>query len=216
MAIYGIFLLSLIIISQLYITSAQLTPSNTILDNNSPSSDISLVPAPAPAPAPAPSSNICNGIWLSYRWRSGKKLHPLKVLPKQPYSFKSDLTILNNDYVELKSWQVYVGFQNEELVVSATNVLITNGSTLPALVGEGTVFSGFPVEDLKTGIQTAGDLEQMKVKIEFEGTQFGVAPPDVPLPHNISLVNDGYICPEPFQVGMFLIPPLSLSLFLFF
>ncbi|KAL2921219.1 COBRA-like protein 7, partial [Bienertia sinuspersici] len=145
------------------------------------------------SPAPAPSPNLCNGIWLSYRYEDGKKIHPLKTLPKQPYSFKSALTILNNDYVELEAWQVFVGFQHDELLVSATNVVLANGSSLPGLVGEGTIFAGYPVDSLKTGIQTAGDVEQMMVEIEFEGTQFGVAPPDVPLPKNISLVNDGYL-----------------------
>ncbi|XP_021848388.1 COBRA-like protein 7 isoform X1 [Spinacia oleracea] len=154
-----------------------------------------------PAPAPAPSSDLCNGIWLSYTFTSGKKIHPIKKLPKQPYSFKSELTIINNDEVALKSWEVYVGFQHDEFLVSASNVVLANGSSLPGLVGEGTVFAGYPVANLKTAIQTAGDMDQMSVNVEFEGTQFGVVPPRVPLPHNISLVNDGYICPKPVREG---------------
>ncbi|CAO2832162.1 unnamed protein product [Amaranthus hypochondriacus] len=190
-----------LIFSLLSLSSAQLIPTQT------------TPLGPSLAPAPAPSSDLCNGIWLSYRWQSGKKLHPLNELPKQPYSFKSNLIILNNDDIELKSWEVFVGFQHEELLVSATNALLANGSNLPALVGKGTVFTGFPVADLKTGIQTAGDLEQMMVNIQFEGTQFGVALPTVPLPNNISLVNDGYICPTPFTIGMLI---SSLSLYLYF
>ncbi|KAK9665789.1 hypothetical protein RND81_14G136500 [Saponaria officinalis] len=163
-------------------------------------------PAPAsltPAPAPAPSSDLCNGIWLSYTWNSGKKLHPRRKGPKQPFSFKSTLTLLNNDDVALKSWQVFVGFQYNELLVSADGAILANGSTLPALVGEGTILAGYPKTDLKTAIQTAGDLEAMTVDVDFAGTQFGVAPPRVPLPNNISLVNDGYICPAPSKVGNF-------------
>ncbi|XP_021730279.1 COBRA-like protein 7 isoform X1 [Chenopodium quinoa] len=153
------------------------------------------------APAPAPSSDLCNGIWLSYTYLSGKKIHPVKKLPKQPYSFKSELTILNNDEVALKSWMVFVGFQHGELLVSASNVVLNNGSSLPGFVDEGAVFSGYPMANLKTAIQTAGALDQMSVTVEFEGTQFGVKPPKVPLPHNISLANDGYICPKPVKEG---------------
>lgn len=94
-----------------------------------------------------------------------------------------------------------MGFQHGEILVSADGAVIANGSTLPTLVDEGVVLAGYPNADLKTGIQTAGDLNQMTATIELGGTQFGVGPPGVPLPKNVSLVNDGYSCPAPFKIG---------------
>ncbi|XP_024007149.1 COBRA-like protein 9 isoform X2 [Eutrema salsugineum] len=37
----------------------------------------------------------------------------------------------------------------------------------------------------------------MRARIELVGTQFMVTPPAIPMPSNISLVNDGWLCPEP-------------------
>lgn len=171
----------------------------------------------AQPPPPPPSSDTCNGVWLTYAYTSGKKLHPfLKNPSKQPFSFKSTLTILNNDEIELKSWRVFVGFQHNEILVSASNAITADGSNLPSVVGEdGVVLAGYPQSDLKTGIQTAGDEQQMSVKLEFEGTQFGVAPPNVPLPTNVSIVNDGYVCPKPSKSGMLFFSLLFLLWFLF-
>ncbi|KAL3628595.1 hypothetical protein CASFOL_027641 [Castilleja foliolosa] len=59
------------------------------------------------------------------------------------------------------------------------------------------VFAGFPNMDLRTGIETAGDSTQMGVRVEMVGTQFGVGPRGVPMSANISLANDGWICPAP-------------------
>ncbi|KAK9672972.1 hypothetical protein RND81_12G138200 [Saponaria officinalis] len=152
-------------------------------------------------PPPPPSSDTCNGIYLSYSYTSGQKLHPIRPGPAQPYSFKSTLNLLNNDDVELKSWKAFVGFHHGEVLVSSDGAVLANGSGLPGLVDEGAVFSGFPKSDLKTGIQTAGNLDAMSAVVSFEGTQFGVAPPNVPLPNNVSLVNDGYTCPKPLKFG---------------
>lgn len=66
----------------------------------------------------------------------------------------------------------------------------------------GTVFAGYPSSDLKSAIQTAGDVTQMQASVELVGTQFGVAPPSVPLPKNISLVTDGWKCPRATQRGI--------------
>ncbi|KAL8153652.1 hypothetical protein V2J09_011412 [Rumex salicifolius] len=192
----AIFTLLILFISLLPITLSQ----GPIPSPPSPALFSSLTPAPAPAPA----SDICNGIFISYSYWGGRRLPPkLKDDPKkQPYRFQSALTVLNNGEEELKSWKVFVGFQHEELLVSATNAVIADGTTtLPALVGNGTILAGFPQNDLKTGIQTAGDLTQMSVVVRMVGTQFGVKPPDVPLPFNISLVNDGYLCPETTMEG---------------
>lgn len=109
--------------------------------------------------------------------------------------------ILNNGLQELKSWKIFVGFRYDEFLVSASQAVLADGTSLPAGVGNGTVFSGFPTTDLKTAVETAGDVTQMQVQIDLVGTQFGVAAPDVPMPSNISLVNDGFICPKPTKQG---------------
>lgn len=77
-------------------------------------------------------------------------------------------------------------------------------ATFPGPVGNGTVFAGFPSADLKTAIETAVDVNQMSVEVDFVGTQFRVDSPAVPMPSNISLVNDGFVCPRPSMQGKFL------------
>ncbi|KAJ4968970.1 hypothetical protein NE237_015671 [Protea cynaroides] len=154
--------------------------------------------------APSPAADFCNGIFISYQYMKGKLIPPHLGVgsPTQPYMFESTLTILNNGLVDLKSWQVFVGFQNNEYLVSASNAVLADGTTLPAHVGNGTVFAGFPTTDLMTAIETAGDLTQMEVLVELVGTQFGIESPSVPMPSNISLVNTGFICPQPKMTGL--------------
>ncbi|PIA61198.1 hypothetical protein AQUCO_00300614v1 [Aquilegia coerulea] len=154
-----------------------------------------------PAPAPIPDSSLCNGIFLSYIYTTGKKLPPhLKNPLSQPYSFESILSIINNDVDQLKSWKIFVGFNHNEFLVSASNAILADGTTLPAKVGNGTVFAGFPTSDLKSAIETAGDLNQMSVQIALLGTQFGVNAingSQTPMPTNISLAMDGFSCLSP-------------------
>lgn len=150
--------------------------------------------------APAPASSTCNGIFLSYQYNGGSQIKPTDPT-LQPYRFKSTLTVQNNGRDELKSWKVFVGFQNDELLVSASNAVLADGTTLPAAVGNGTVFAGFPMTDLKTAIETAGDDTQTSVQVQFLGTQFGVPLKDVPWPSNISLANDGFVCPATTKEG---------------
>ncbi|CAL5393402.1 unnamed protein product [Camellia sinensis] len=147
--------------------------------------------------AQSPSSAACNGIFLSYSYTSGAQLPPTLTSDPthQPYKFQSTLTILNNGLDDLKSWQVFVGFQHNEFLVSASNAVLADGTTLPAGVGNGTVFAGYPTTDLKTAVETAGDMTQMSAQIDLVGTQFGVGSNSTPMPANISLVNDGFVCP---------------------
>ncbi|KAM7510697.1 hypothetical protein LguiB_009572 [Lonicera macranthoides] len=93
------------------------------------------------------------------------------------YRFESSLTILNNGLDELKSFRVFVGFQHDELLVSASNAVLADGTSLPALVGNGTLFAGYPSTDLKTAVETAGDVNQMSAQIDFLGMVFGVGAP---------------------------------------
>lgn len=87
--------------------------------------------------------------------------------------------------------------------MSASNAVLADGTILPGQVGNGTVFAGYPNTDLKTAIETAGDMTQMSALIELVGTEFGVGSPAVPMPSNISLANDGFICPRPTMQGSF-------------
>ncbi|CAK9187500.1 unnamed protein product [Ilex paraguariensis] len=158
---------------------------------------------PAQNQAPSPASDACNGIFLTYAYTGGRLIPPnLKSDPtQQPYRFESTLTVVNNGLDELKSWRVFVGFENNEVLVSASNAVLADGTSLPAKVGNGTVFAGYPNTDLNTAVATAGDMTQMSVQIQLVGTEYGVGDPDVPMPSNISLVNDGFICPTPAKQG---------------
>ncbi|TXG63350.1 hypothetical protein EZV62_010344 [Acer yangbiense] len=146
-----------------------------------------------------PSSN-CNSIFLSYNHTNGFLIPPTNPA-NQSYRFESTVTIFNFGPDELKSWRIFVGFHNNQLLVSKTNAVLVDGSNLPAYVGNGTVLAGFPETDLKSAIETAGDLNQMGVEIKLVGTQFGVVPPDVPMPVTIYLADDGYNCPTPTKQG---------------
>ncbi|XXG84357.1 hypothetical protein AAC387_Pa10g1888 [Persea americana] len=152
--------------------------------------------------APAPAADACNGIFLTYTFDQRTRIHPfLSDSSLQPYSFQSTATILNAGAEELKSWNFFIGFQHGEILVSANPAVLTDGSSMPASIGNGTFFSGFPNTDLKTAIDTAGDLTQIQVQIKLVGTQFGVPLTGVPMPANISLANDGYKCPAPTAQG---------------
>ncbi|XP_059669593.1 COBRA-like protein 10 [Cornus florida] len=158
--------------------------------------DDSLSP-PAP-PAPPPEQENCNGIFLSYNFESREKEYPLvKNVSAQAWKFKSTATIVNAGADELKAWKMFIGFQHDEILVSATGVSVVDGDGFPAKVGNGTHLVGYPQTNLKTAIDTAGDFEQMSVKIEMTGTQFGVSPSATPLPKTIRLENEGFKCPAP-------------------
>ncbi|KAK2994448.1 hypothetical protein RJ640_001264 [Escallonia rubra] len=58
-------------------------------------------------------------------------------------------------------------FQHDEYLVSASNVVLADESSVPGLVGNGTIFAGYPSGDLKTGIETAGDLTQMSARLRI-------------------------------------------------
>ncbi|KAK6123992.1 hypothetical protein DH2020_042275 [Rehmannia glutinosa] len=151
-----------------------------------------------PQAAPPPESIDCNGIFVTYTFISRTKEYPyLKNVTAQPWAFKSTATILNAGLSVLQNWKIFVGFQNQEILVSASNAVVVDGDELPAFVGNGTTLSGYPLTDLKSSVETAGDLTQIQAEIELSGTQFGIRPPGYPMPRTIKLVNDGYKCPKP-------------------
>lgn len=144
----------------------------------------------------------CNGIYLTYTFVSRTKEYPyLRNVTAQPWAFKSTATITNAGLYPLKNWKMFIGFQNNELLVSASNAVIADADELPAPVGNGTTLSGFPQSDLKTSVETAGDLTQIQAKVELTGSLFGIRPPGFPMPRTIKLVNDGYKCPAPSRKG---------------
>ncbi|XP_031485053.1 COBRA-like protein 10 [Nymphaea colorata] len=146
----------------------------------------------------SPAESNCNGIYLSYAFGYRQKEFPhVKNATAQAYAFQATATILNAGTEELKSWKIFIGFQHEEILVSTGQAVLADGSELPAHVGNGTYLSGFPQSDLKTAIDTAGDMTQIQVQIDIKGTQFGVRPPSTPMPSTIRLANDGYKCPAP-------------------
>ncbi|VYS62869.1 unnamed protein product [Arabidopsis thaliana] len=153
-----------------------------------------------PSPSPPSDSDLCNGVFVSYTHTKGSKIPPNDTA-NQPYRFESVITVLNHGRDELKSWRVFVKFAHREILVSASNAVLSDGSSLPVSVENGTVFAGYPSSDLKSAIQTAGDVTQMQARVELVGTQFGVAPPNVPLPKNITLATDGWKCPKATQKG---------------
>lgn len=170
------------------------------------------------AQSPSTGADSCNGVYLSYTYSGGRQLMPnlTSDLSRQPYRFESDLTVLNNGLVDLKSWKVFVGFKHGEYLVSASNAVLSDGNTIPGSVENGTFFSGYPMTDLKTAVETAGDLTQTEVQVHLVGTQFGVAPPGIPLPSNVTLANDGWICPTASANGNFFFRLDFISLFLNF
>ncbi|CAK9187769.1 unnamed protein product [Ilex paraguariensis] len=148
--------------------------------------------------APPPEENNCNGIFLSYVFVSREKEFPhVKNATAQSWAFKSIATILNAGIYELKNWKMFIGFQHKELLVSASGAVLVDGNDFPAPVGNGTTIAGYPQTDLKTSIETAGDLTQIQAQIQLTGTQFGMKPPGIPMPKTIKLENDGFKCPAP-------------------
>lgn len=158
--------------------------------------------AATPSMSQPQAADSCNGIFLSYTYTGGERLPPnVSDTAEQPYRFESTLRVLNNGLEELKSWRVFVGFRHREWLVSATNAVLDDGKSIPGDVGNGTVFAGSSVRDLKTAAATAGDMGQMEARVEMVGTVFGVAPPSVPMPSSINLANDGFVCGEPSSQG---------------
>lgn len=147
--------------------------------------------------------DTCDGIFLSYTFIEREKEYPhVKNATAQAWSFKSQITVLNAGMEELKAWQVLVKFQHNEVLVATDGAVIIDGDDLPAKVSKnGTLFAGYPMADLKTSVETAGDINQIQAQIDITGTVFGVKPPGIPMPKTIRLENNGYKCPKIMKRG---------------
>ncbi|GER29656.1 COBRA-like protein [Striga asiatica] len=113
---------------------------------------------------------------------------------------QSSFTVHNNDTHEF-----LVGFRQVSTRRISGIGHECHGSSTSGPVGNVSVFAEFPNPDLETGIETAGDSTQMAGWVELVDTQIEVVPLDVPMPANISLVNDGWICPRPRMQGELLL-----------
>ncbi|PIN08538.1 hypothetical protein CDL12_18883 [Handroanthus impetiginosus] len=159
--------------------------------------------SPETPATPPPEIEHCDGIFVSYLFQGREKEYPfVKNVSAQAWSFKAMATVLNTGSRELKSWKIFIGFQHNELLVSADGAVVVGGDDFPVRVGNnGTVMAGYPQADLKTAIDTAADYTQMQVQINLRGTQFGVSAKSTPMPRTIRLVNDGYKCPAATRKG---------------
>lgn len=158
----------------------------------------------AAAPPPPPKGlDTCNGIFLTYSLNSREKEWPhVKDVKKQAWAFKAEASLTNVGDEELKGWQMYIGFQHKEVLVSADGAVPVDSEDFPAEVGNGTTIAGSSMMDLKTAISTANDWNQIAVRIQMSGTQFGLGKSGKPMPKTIKLVNDGFKCPNPMRQGI--------------
>nr|CAD1819169.1 unnamed protein product [Ananas comosus var. bracteatus] len=135
----------------------------------------------------ASPQDSCIGVFLTYTFIEREKEYPhVKNASAQAYAFRSQVTVLNTMSEDLKAWKIFIGFQHDEILVSAGGAVVTEGTDFPAHVGNGTSLSGFPQTDLMNAIDTAGDMTQIQVQIDLTGTQFG---------------NEGFKCPAPTKKG---------------
>lgn len=168
-------------------------------------------PTTSPPPPHATELDNCDGIFLTYSLTGREKEYPhVKNMSKQAWAFKAEASLMNVGDEELKGWKMFIGFQHREILVSADGAVPIDSEDFPAEVGNGTTLSGNPMADLKTAIETAGDFNQMAVRVQMSGTQFGLGANATPMPKTIKLVNDGFKCPQPSSKGILLIYFLSL------
>lgn len=148
--------------------------------------------------------DACNGVFLTYTFQGREREFPhVKNASAQAYAFRASATVLNAMAEDLKTWKMFIGFQHDEILVSASGAVIIDGTDFPARVGNGTTLAGFPQADLLSAIETAGDMNQISAAVEMTGTQFGMKPPEIPMPKTIKLADDGFDCPKPTRKGTF-------------
>ncbi|KAI9079172.1 hypothetical protein K1719_038898 [Acacia pycnantha] len=138
----------------------------------------------------------CNGVFLTYNFQGRKKEFPhVKNVSKQAWAFEATASLTNVGDEEVVGWNMFVGFQHNEILVSADGAVLLDAGDLPANVTNGTLMAGSAMTDLQTAINTANDFDQMSVNIKIKGTMFGSKTGTTPMPKTIKLVNDGFKCP---------------------
>lgn len=152
----------------------------------------------------------CDGVFLTYSLLGREKEYPhVKNISKQAWAFQAEASLTNVGDEDIQGWKMFIGFQHREILVSADGAVSIDTGDLPAEVGNGTTLVGTAVPDLKTAIETAGDLDQMSAKIKMKGTQFGLGAGASPMPKTIHLENDGFKCPAPSRRGIFFLSLFS-------
>ncbi|KAL8144342.1 hypothetical protein V2J09_017374, partial [Rumex salicifolius] len=137
----------------------------------------------------------CDGIYIAYNFMGREKSYPMtRNVTAQSWAFQSQLQLLNMGSTELRAWQVFVGFQHHELIVSMDGGQLLDADDFPTPVQNGTTIVG---SDLRTAIDTANDMTQMSAQVTIKGTQFGLGNAAVPMPKSLKLVNEGFKCPAP-------------------
>ncbi|CAA6658273.1 unnamed protein product [Spirodela intermedia] len=140
--------------------------------------------------ATPPAAENCDGIFLTYTFLRRSKEYPhVKNASAQAWAFESVATLLNTGRQDLQGWNLFIGFQHGEILVSASGAVLTEGPEFPAHT------------DLKNSIDTAGDINQIQIEVQLKGTQFGLRDPALPMPRTLKLLNDGYLCPKPTRHG---------------
>ncbi|OAE29871.1 hypothetical protein AXG93_773s1100 [Marchantia polymorpha subsp. ruderalis] len=146
----------------------------------------------------------CEGVIITYTVDENVE-RIIPISPKnatQPYKFDASGTLTNAGYEELQNWELWIGFQHDEVLADAPGLIISSGlEKVPgALVGNGTTIVGVANPDLLTSIDTAENLDLIQVDFKITGTEFGVGPGqpiEIPLPKNVTLMNPGYNCSKP-------------------
>ncbi|KAH1144274.1 hypothetical protein AAZX31_12G201900 [Glycine max] len=152
----------------------------------------------SPPPPHMTELDACNGVFLTYALLGRVKEYPhVTNTSKQAWAFKAEASLTNVGDEEVPGWKMFVGFQHREILVSADGAVLIDAGDFPAEVGNGTTLVGTATTDLKTAIDTAGDINQMSVRIQMTGTQFGLGAGATPMPKTIRLENDGFKCPAP-------------------
>lgn len=146
---------------------------------------------------------LCNGVFLEYKINDREKIHPFfpKHPKKQPVAFDATVIVHNGDSIPLIDWALFIEFPNGTVIVKIKEAILQDDLILPYIVGQngtiGVTLTGGDKPDLKTAIETAGELNLIQAEIGLVGTQFGLSPPVRKLPSKLKLATPGYICPEP-------------------
>jgi hypothetical protein len=161
------------------------------------------------APAPSPAATFpycwatfpnCQGVVITYNVSYVGILYPYLSAgsPLQPYSFGAGVWIKNEGYKTLSDWEMGIQFNHSEILVSASNAVLADGTSFPAPVGNGAILTGYPARNISTVISTAGDLSQSQVLVNLQGTEVGSdGKTSYPFPLSINLTNSGYTCSNP-------------------
>eukprot|EP00245_Coleochaete_scutata_P004979 TRINITY_DN180_c0_g1_i1.p1 TRINITY_DN180_c0_g1~~TRINITY_DN180_c0_g1_i1.p1 ORF type:complete len:702 (+),score=89.78 TRINITY_DN180_c0_g1_i1:352-2457(+) len=166
-------------------------------------------PAAAPDPEPGAGANAtafplkksmieidpnCRGIQIDYQLIGLTEITPTigRYNETQPFRFDAFLYLTNLGHNTLKSWQITIGWHNEEILVGMEKAVLRVNSKLPTPVDSDSIIMGYPDTDLKNSIDTAGNWTFIQRQMRIYGTCFGTPNFGDALPKNLSLHNEGW------------------------